>query len=246
MEEQLGGFMNENSYGLVKMMRNRRLSLCFDLDGTLIDTAPDLVRVLNLVIAKEGLGATDYNAARDHVGFGAKKLIREACARADHAISEARVDELWHLFLKLYEDDIAQLSRPFPGVLETLKKLRQGGHELSVCTNKPGFLARKLINSLKMENLFVRIVGSRDGVPTKPSPSHIFAAVGHRDPNRIVMVGDSLPDVAAARAAGVPSILMRYGYAGTPADRLRADITLRQFRELPGSLFSLSRPSGPY
>ena len=227
-----------------------RLSLCFDLDGTIIDTAPDLVRVTNLVIAEEGLGETDYIAARGAVGFGAKRLIREACERADHAISDARVDELWHLFLKLYEDDIAQLSRPFPGVLETLAKLRQAGHELSVCTNKPGFLARKLIKALDMEKFFVRIVGSRDGIPTKPSSAHIFAAVGHRDPDRIVMIGDSLPDVAAARAAGVPSVLMRYGYAGTPADRLRADITLRQFRELPTALnralFSLGRPSGPF
>ncbi len=227
-----------------------RLSLCFDLDGTIIDTAPDLVRVTNLVIAEEGLGETDYIAARGAVGFGAKKLIREACERASHTISDERVDELWHLFLKLYEDDIAQLSRPFPGVLETLLKLRQAGHELSVCTNKPGFLARKLIKALDMEKYFVRIVGSRDGIPTKPSPAHIFAAVGHRDPGRIIMVGDSLPDVAAARAAGVPSVLMRYGYAGTPADRLRADIVLRQFRELPAALnkalFSLNRPSGPY
>ncbi len=223
-----------------------RLSLCFDLDGTIIDTAPDLVRVTNLVIAEEGLGETDFIAARGDVGFGAKRLIRRACERADHAISDARVDELWHLFLKLYEDDIAQLSRPFPGVTETLLSLRQAGHELSVCTNKPGFLARKLIKALDMEKFFVRIVGSRDGIPTKPSPAHIFTAVGHRDPRRIVMVGDSLPDVAAARAAGVPSILMRYGYAGTPADRLRADITLRHFRELPGSLFGLKRSNGPY
>lgn len=234
------------------MARPDRLSLCFDLDGTIIDTAPDLVRVTNLVIAEEGLPETDYYAARGDVGFGAKKLIREACRRENYAISEDRVDELWHLFLKLYEDDIAQLSRPFPGVIETLTRLKQSGHELSVCTNKPGFLARKLIKALDMEKFFIRVVGSRDGIPTKPSSAHIFAAVGHRDPRRVVMVGDSLPDVAAARAAGVPSILMRYGYAGTPADRLRADFTLRQFRELPAALnkalFSLSRPSGynPY
>ena len=228
------------------MRPSQRLSLCFDLDGTIIDTAPDLVRVTNLVIAEEGLGETDYYAARGAVGFGAKKLIREACARADHSISDDRVDELWHLFLKLYEEDIAQLSRPFPGVIKTLTDLRKAGHELSVCTNKPGFLARKLIKALDMERFFVRIVGSRDGIPTKPSAAHIFAAVGHRDTSRIVMIGDSLPDVAAARAAGVPSILMRYGYAGTPADRLRADVTLRQFRELSQALLSLKGLSGPY
>jgi len=215
------------------------LSLCFDLDGTIVDTAPDLVRVTNLVIAKEGLRETDYLKARGQVGFGAKALIREACARVDHPITEDRIDELWHLFIELYDADIARLSRPFPGVVETLKQLRQQGHELSVCTNKPGYLARKLIKALNMEKLFVRIVGSGDGTPSKPSPLHVFAAAGHRNSKKIVMVGDSFPDVAAARAAGAPSILMRYGYAGTPADQLRADITLRQFRELPAALIEL-------
>ncbi len=224
----------------------QKQSLCFDLDGTIIDTAPDLVRVTNLIIAEEGLGETDYMKARWQVGFGAKALIREACARENHPITESRIDELWHIFIKLYDEDIAKLSRPFPGVIDTLRNLRNRGYELSVCTNKPGHLARKLIKALEMEKLFVRVVGSGDGVPHKPSPLHIFASAGHRNTDNIVMVGDSLPDVAAARAAGVPSILMRYGYAGTPADRLRADITLRQFRELPGALFSLKRPSGPY
>ena len=223
-----------------------KLSICFDLDGTLIDTAPDLVRVLNLVIKEEGLGPTDFAAARNQVGFGAKKLIREACARENHSISEDRVDELWHLFLKLYEEDIAQLSKPFEGVTDTLRNLKRMGHELSICTNKPGHLARKLIKSLSLEHFFIRTIGSRDGVAHKPSPAHIFAAAGHRDYRKIVMVGDSMPDVMAARAAGVPSILMRYGYAGTPADRLRANVTLRRFRELPEALFSLRRPSDPF
>lgn len=223
-----------------------RLSICFDLDGTIIDTAPDLVRVLNLVIAEEGLPKTSYDTARNQVGFGAKFLITEACNRANHAIRSERVDELWHLFLKLYEDDISQLSRPFPGVIETLKLLKRAGSDLSVCTNKPGYLARKLLDELDMTQYFSRIVGSQDGVPTKPSPDHIFAAAGHRTSHHIVMIGDSAPDVLAARAAGVPSVLMRYGYAGTLADRLRADIVLRRFRELPGALFSLNRPSEPF
>ncbi len=222
------------------------LSLCFDLDGTIVDTAPDLVRVLNLVIAEDGLAETDYNAARNQVGFGAKKLIRDACARADHTISDARLDELFDLFLELYEADIAQRSKPFAGVTATLRQLKSQGHRLTVCTNKPGFLARKLLSELQMTSLFDRIIGSRDGVPTKPQPEHIFAAAGHRRRREIVMVGDSAADILAARAAGVPSVLMRYGYAGTPASRLRADIVLRRFCELPEALFSLKRPSEPY
>jgi len=223
----------------------RHTSAVFDLDGTLIDTAPDLVRVLNLVIAEEGLPETNYSAARGAVGFGAKRLILEACARADHTISEERLDELWHLFLKLYAEDIAQLSKPYPGVEETLRTLKAMGMRLSICTNKPGYLARPLIEALSMTHWFERIIGSGDGISTKPSAEHIFAAAGHRQHQKIVMVGDSAPDVLAARAAGVPCVIMRYGYAGTPADRLRANATLRQFRELPGALFSLNRPSEP-
>lgn len=221
------------------------LSICFDLDGTLVDTAPDLVRVLNLVIAEEGLPPTDYDKARGQVGFGAKALIVQACERAGHTISDARVSELWHVFIKLYDENIAELSQPFSGVEHILRDLRSGGAKLSVCTNKPGYLARKLLDELKLTPYFDRVVGSSDGVATKPSAQHIFAATGHRRRSSIIMVGDSAPDVMAARAAGVPIVLFRYGYAGTPADRLRADKVLRRFRELPESILSLSRPIAP-
>lgn len=209
------------------------LSICFDLDGTLVDTAPDLVRVLNAVIAQDGLDKTDYQAARNRVGFGAKVLIREAFERAGKEVSGSHLDELLDDFLRLYAEDIAQLSQPFAGVLSTLRDLKSSGARLSVCTNKPGFLARPLITALDMDKYFDRVVGSRDGVPCKPSAAHIFAAAGHREANRIIMVGDALPDVAAARDAGIPVILMGFGYADTPPARLRADRVLRTFRELP-------------
>lgn len=221
------------------MTKLHNLSICFDLDGTLVDTAPDLVRVLNSVIAEDGLPETDYKAARDRVGFGARVLIAEAFARAGAPITDARLDALLNLFLERYADDIARLSLPFPGVLTTLRDLREGGALLSVCTNKPGFLARPLIRALKMDVYFDRVVGSRDGAPLKPSAKHIFAAAGHSDPRRIVMVGDAQPDVKAARNAGVPVILMSYGYADTPPARLRPDIILRQFRELPEAIKAL-------
>lgn len=215
------------------------LSICFDLDGTLVDTAPDLVRVLNTVIAQDGLAETDYAAARDRVGFGAKVLIREAFERAGRDVTEARLDELLDDFLRIYAEDIAQLSCPFPGVLTTLRDLKDAGAKLSVCTNKPGFLARPLITALDMDVYFERVVGSRDGFPPKPSAEHIFAAAGHRESKRIIMVGDALPDVAAARNAGVPIVLMGFGYADTPPANLRADRVLRRFRDLTAAICEL-------
>lgn len=217
----------------------RNLSICFDLDGTLIDTAPDLVRVLNTVIAEDGLGETQYTAARDRVGFGAKVLIKEAFARADATLTEERADELLVLFLEIYAQDIAQLSRPFPGVLDTLRDLKSAGARLSVCTNKPGYLARPLIEALDMTPFFERTVGSRDGYKHKPDPEHVFAAAGHKDTRNIIMIGDALPDVLVARNAGISVIIMGYGYADTPPATLRADIVLRSFRDLPGAIISL-------
>ncbi len=220
-------------------MQFDNLSICFDLDGTLVDTAPDLVRVLNLVIAEDGLEPTDYTSARNQVGLGALKLIREAFKRANRAITENREQELLDLFLKLYEEDIAQLSQPFAGVISTLQILKRQGAHLSVCTNKPGYLARPLISALNMDNYFDRVVGSRDGYASKPSPELVFAAAGHRRNDDIIMVGDSTPDILAAKAARVPGILVTYGYANMPWARMRAEKVLRQFSELPAALLSI-------
>ena len=221
------------------MNRFHNLSICFDLDGTLVDTAPDLVRVLNDVIATEGLKATNYEAARNRVGYGAKALIRHAYALENKDIDDATLQNLLQLFLDQYEAEIARLSTPFPDVMRTLAKLKSMGARLSVCTNKPGYLARPLIEALDMGRFFDRIIGSRDGVRTKPHADHIFAAAGHRQTDQIIMVGDSIPDVMAARAAKVPVIVMSYGYANMAIARLRADRTLRQFRDLPATIETL-------
>jgi len=224
------------------MSNFNNLSACFDLDGTLIDTAPDLVRILNEVIAEEGLGKTEFAQARKAVGYGSRALIRGAFARENHSVSVEREDELQRLFLKLYADDICQLSTPFPGVIETLKHLKQRGAELSICTNKPGYLARPLIEALGLTHLFRAIIGSDDIERNKPFAHHIYASAGHRgDRKSIIMVGDSRPDILAAKNAKVPSIVMSYGYSTIPVIKLGADRILRNFREIPSALKQLSQ-----
>lgn len=216
-------------------------SLCFDLDGTLIDTAPDLVRVLNAVIAEEGLPETEFSEARKAVGYGSRALINGALQREGKDLSGARIDELQQLFLKLYADDICRLSVPFPGVVDTLKALKNKGAELSVCTNKPGYLARPLIEKLGLSNLFARTVGGDDLVRNKPYADHIWKAAGHRGQRRkIVMVGDSRPDILSARNAKVPSIVMSYGYSTIPVVKLGADRILRNFRDIPETVVELT------
>ena len=216
------------------------LSVCFDLDGTLIDTAPDLVRVLNTVIAEESLPETQFDEARKAVGFGSRALITGALSRADRDVSDARIDELQQLFLKLYAENICQLSTPFPGVVATLKAMKQNGAELSVCTNKPGHLARPLMEELGLSALFVRTVGGDDLTRNKPYADHIWKAAGHRGHRRkIVMVGDSLPDVLSARNAKAPCIVMTYGYSTIPVVKLGANRILRNFRDIPAAITQL-------
>lgn len=212
------------------------VSLCFDLDGTLVDTAPDLIRVLNIVLAEEGLAETAYEAARKSVGYGARRLIIEACERAAHRLSDSRLDALQSLFLKIYAEDIAQLSYPYPGVFTTLTALKANGARLSVCTNKPGFLARPLLDTLGMTHFFERIIGSDDTARKKPHPDHIYDAAGHKGRHPILMIGDSAPDILAAKNADIPSILMRYGYSNSPPERLGATHILRHFRDIPACI----------
>lgn len=222
------------------------LTLCFDLDGTLVDTAPDLVRVLNLVIAQEGLPETDYKAARKLIGYGSRHMIEAAFASAGHNASQSRIDALRELFLELYADDIAQLSRPFSGVIETLKHWQNCGVNLTVCTNKPGYLARPLLRALKMDIYFNDIIGGDEAPKSKPDARHIWAAAGHRDYRRIVMIGDAYPDIGAAQNARVPSILMTYGYTPVNPLRLKADMILSNFRHIPAALEKIDRLTVEY
>ena len=118
--------------------------------------------------------------------------------------------------------------------LKHLNILKQKGAELSICTNKPGYLARPLIKDLSLSKFFIRIVGSDDLIRNKPYPDHIWTAAGHRGTKKkIIMVGDSLPDVISAHKARVPSIVMQYGYSTIPARRLGGDYILQHFKELP-------------
>lgn len=216
--------------------RFANISIAFDLDGTLVDTARDLLRVLNEVVAPDGVPEVDYEQLKRLVGYGSRALILRAYADAGMAVTEARVDAVQKAFLELYAQDIARLSVPYPGVLETLSLLKRGGASLSVCTNKPGYLARPLLEALDMSRYFIRTVGGDEARIKKPAAAHIFDAVGHRGTQPIIMVGDGAPDIGAAKAARAASIVMSYGYCPVSVDSLGADVTLRHFRDIPRAI----------
>jgi phosphoglycolate phosphatase len=219
------------------------ISITFDLDGTLVDTARDLVRVLNEVTAPDGLPPVPLQHARTLIGYGSLAMIIDAYDYAHIPLSEDKALDIQKTFLGIYASSLSQLSLPYPGVIETLSQLKRSGYRLSVCTNKPGEMARKLLTDLGMGEFFERIVGSDDTPARKPSAQHIFRAVGHRGTIPIIMVGDGRPDVLAAKAARCPVVLMDYGYSRVNAHTLGADIVLKNFRELPKALEQLAKIS---
>jgi len=215
------------------------LSIAFDLDGTLVDTAPDLIRVLNEVIKPDGLPPVPIADARNLIGYGSMALIKKAYKTANVGLPDEHALRLQKTFLEIYADTLAQNSPPYSGVPEVLAELKRAGSRLSVCTNKPGAMARSLLKQLGLTQFFDRIVGGDDVPHNKPAAQHIFASVGHRGNRPIVMVGDGAPDANAAKAAKVPIILMSYGYSPLPIHTFGADAVLRSFRELPPALKSI-------
>jgi len=217
-------------------------AIAFDLDGTLVDTAPDLVRALNAVIAPDNLTPIRTHEVRAMVGRGARAMIEKAYSSREIALNPMRIDELVKQFVDIYHTGIADLSRPFDGCEETLAFLQNRGARLSVCTNKPSYLADALIAELCLNKYFERVIGPERTTAKKPAAAHFLSAIGNGGPN-VAMVGDSDPDVACARAANAPVIIMSYGYTETPAHALDADQVLDHFSELPAALEALwARP----
>lgn len=216
--------------------------IVFDLDGTLVDTAPDLVRALNAVSGAEGLPPIPIDMVRNMVGRGARRLIERAFTHGGRPLTDAQAATLTAKFLDIYRTGIDTLSRPFPNMAAALDELDARGAALSVATNKPTDLSVMLLENLGLAARFERILGP-DAVPAKkPDGAHILAAAGPDAAiGRIVMVGDSDVDVAAARSAGCPVIVFTHGYCEIPAKELGADRVLDDFSTLVPALESLLR-----
>ena len=215
-------------------------TLIFDLDGTLVDTAPDLLNAANAVLAQRGRTAIDPATLRHMVGFGAKSLITQAFAATGGEPQPEEMPALVELFLAHYGRHLADHSRPFEGVAETLEGLRQKGAILGVLTNKPHAMAGPLLEKLGLASFFTAIYGAGFKTYVKPDPrifADVVAACGGE--GYAVMIGDSVTDLHTARAACVQCILMSYGYTPVPAAALGADIVLDEFTSLPEALSRL-------
>jgi len=210
-------------------------TLAFDLDGTLVDTAPDLVGAVNGLLREEALPALPLSSARLLVGRGARVLIERGFSLAGAPLDPAATPELVARFIAIYRARIADESRPFEGVEAALDALAEAGATLCVCTNKPTDLSLALLNALGMTYRFAAVIGADRAPAPKPDPRHLTAAIaaagGRLD--RAVLVGDSINDVDAARAAGTPSIVVSFGYTEIAAAELGGDHLIDHFRQLP-------------
>jgi phosphoglycolate phosphatase len=219
------------------------LTLVFDLDGTLVDTAPDLINTLNFTLTRHGLPAVRFDAARPLIGGGAKGMIERALAAEGRDCTPAGVDELYSAFVAHYAEHIADRSRVFPGVEPVLERLAAAGHRLAVCTNKLEWLAIRLLDTLGLSQRFAAICGQDTFGIQKPNPK-VFRATVMRaggEPARAVMIGDSPTDVRTARAAAVPIVAVDFGYTEVPILSLRPDRIISSFAELPAAIDDLGQ-----
>ncbi|MFZ5834276.1 MAG: phosphoglycolate phosphatase [Pseudomonadota bacterium] len=209
-------------------------TIVFDLDGTLVDTAPDLTAALNHVLIHEGRPALDQTEVRNLVGHGARALITRGMSLHGPTPSEPELERMLQLFLRFYGDNIANHSKPFPGVRETMAHFRAGQARLGVCTNKPEGLSRDLLAALNMTQHFDAVLGSDSLSVRKPDPLHLLETIRQAggDPARAVMIGDSATDIDTAKAANIPVVAVSFGYTLTPVHELGADLVIDRFEAL--------------
>ncbi len=220
--------------------RDAPVLIC-DLDGTLVDSLPDLAAAIGELLEAEGRPGLSHEAVAAMVGDGVPKLIERALAATGAVPPAAGLAALVARYMPIYEARLTTLTRPYPGAVETLKALKAAGWRLAVCTNKPEAPSRAILAGLGFDGLFEAVSGGDSLAVKKPDPGHplgLLAELGAA-PGAAVMLGDSRNDVSAAQAAGLPAIAIAHGYGGTPARELGADRVIESFAELPAALEAL-------
>jgi phosphoglycolate phosphatase len=216
-------------------------TIAFDLDGTLVDSAPDLIGTLNMLLGQEGIAPLPLDEARPFIGYGARRLIERGFAAQGAEVPAGAMTDLFQRFLVHYNARLADESRPFPGVVDALTELKAAGAKLCVCTNKLTGLSNNVLAALDLARFFDAVVGADAAPAAKPDPRHLIAAVeaAGGDIARAVMVGDAATDAGAARAAGTPLVLVSFGYTEIPAAELAPDILIHHFDDLTNACVRL-------
>jgi len=216
--------------------------IVFDLDGTLVDTAPDLLDSLNHSLAASDLAAVDEAGFRRFVGHGGRVMIERAHAAQNKALVAEEHDRLLQLFLDHYTLNIPGKSRPYPGVVAALDRFQAAGYLMAVCTNKYEANSVALIGALGLSNYFAAICGQDTFAFRKPDPRHLTETIrlAGGDAENALMVGDSQTDIDTAKAAGIPVVAVDFGYTDIPAIKLGATKVISHFDELRPAIGALA------
>jgi phosphoglycolate phosphatase len=217
-------------------------TIVFDLDGTLVDTAPDLINALNFVLAREGLAPVPLQSARNMIGAGARKLIERGLELEGRSMSFEEVTKLTGDFIDYYAAHIADASRPFEGLERALDDLGARGYRFAVCTNKLEWLSKRLLDQLGLSARFSAICGADTFGVSKPDPAILRQTIARAggELSSAIMVGDAGPDIGVARRAGIPVIGVEFGYSEVPIADLKPDRLIKHMRELAGAVASLT------
>lgn len=209
-------------------------TIVFDLDGTLAETAPDIIGTLNVVLAQEGLAPLAVSKARDLVGAGARALIERGFKLYERPLSPERLEELFQTFLEVYAGRVADESHLYDGVLAALERLGETGHKLAVCTNKPERHSLLILDAFGITERFAAIAGRDTYAYFKPDARHLTMTIqaAGGDVTRAIMIGDSRTDILTARHAGLPVICVPFGYTDVPIETLEPDVVIQHFDEL--------------
>ena len=215
--------------------------IVFDLDGTLVDTAPDLIGALNFVLDREGLPPVPLHSARTMIGAGARRLIERGLELEDRATGVADIDRMTADFIDYYAAHIADGSRPFDGLEDALDDLSGRGYRFAVCTNKLEWLSKRLLDQLGLSSRFSAICGADTFGVSKPDPAILQQTVARAGGqlSSAIMVGDAGPDVGVARRAGIPVVGVEFGYTEVPMADLKPDRLINKMRDLPAAVESL-------
>jgi phosphoglycolate phosphatase len=220
-------------------------TVVFDLDGTLVDTAPDLINALNFVLDREGLPPVPLKSARNMIGAGARKMIERGLESEGRFASVEDVTRLTADFIEYYAAHIADASRPFEGLEGALDDLRTLGYRFAVCTNKLEWLSKLLLDRLGLSSRFSAICGGDTFGISKPDPAILRQTIARAGGklSSSIMVGDAGPDIGVARRAGIPVIGVEFGYSEVPIADLKPDLLINHMRELPAAVQRLAVPA---
>ncbi|TWH01273.1 phosphoglycolate phosphatase [Mesorhizobium sp. J18] len=209
-------------------------TIVFDLDGTLVDTAPDLLNSLNHCLLSVGIPAIHEGEIRRYVGLGARVMIERAFAAHGKDLAEGQLDALQALFIEHYTAEMPGKSVPFPGALDALERFAKAGYVSAICTNKLETLSLKLLDALEIAPRFAAICGADTFAFRKPDPRHLIETVARvgGDPAHAIMVGDSRTDIDTAKAAGIPVVAVDFGYTDRHVSEFGPSRVISHFDEL--------------